>query len=102
MTRLPTFRDARERSIWVRAQLLFIGKSYADIARENGWSRRAVSNAMTNPSDPQERAIAAALGVTQADLFPERYDRATGKRLHHVRDNTAFTGKGNVKHNEAA
>lgn len=101
MTTLPTFADPRERTIWVQAQLKLAGTSFAAIGRANGWSRRAVAAAMTNACDPQEKAIAAALGVTQQQLFPERYDR-TGKRLHHVRQNTGRDGADNVKHDEAA
>ncbi|HVJ53487.1 MAG TPA: helix-turn-helix domain-containing protein [Aliidongia sp.] len=101
MSPLPTFTDARERSIWVQAQLRLVGSSFAAIARLHGWSRRAVANAMLNASNPQEQAIADMLGLSQRELFPERYDRA-GKRLHHVRQNTAPRVTGNVKHDEAA
>ncbi len=101
MTALPTFTDTRARSIWVQAQLKLAGTSFAAIGRAHGWTRRAVAAAMTNACDPQEKAIAAVLGVSQRDLFPERYDR-TGKRLHHVRQHTGRDDADNVKHDEAA
>jgi lambda repressor-like predicted transcriptional regulator len=100
---LPTFRDARERSIWVQAQLRLSGSSFAEIARQHGWSRQAVGQAMNAPSEPQERAIADALGVDQRALFPERFNARTGDRLHPVRESIARRDRpGNVKHDEAA
>ena len=101
MTSLPTFTDARERNVWVQAQLRLANTSFAAIARAHGWSRRAVSQAMVSPSHPQERAIADALGVTQLELFPERYDR-DGIRLHHVRQHTGTVAASNVKRTRAA
>jgi Ner family transcriptional regulator len=101
MTFLPTFTDARERNVWVQAQLRLAGTSFAAIARVHGWSRRAVSQAMTSASHPQEKAIAAALGVTQEQLFPERYDQE-GNRLHQVRQHTGRGGADNVKTDRAA
>jgi len=101
MTSLPTFNDPRQRSIWVQAQLQLAGISFAAIARVHGWNRRAVANAMQTASDPQEKAIAAALGVTQEQLFPERYD-AEGNRLHHVRQHTGTVAASNVKRTRAA
>jgi lambda repressor-like predicted transcriptional regulator len=101
MSFLPPFSDSRERTFWVQAALRHKGSSFAAIGRKHGWSRITVAGAMHTPCDPQERAIAAELGVTQQELFPERFD-ATGKRLHHVRHNTAGRGAGNVKNSEAA
>lgn len=101
MTTLPTFQDAFERSVWVQAQLRLAGSSFAQIARENGWSRNAVTQAMRSPSDPQEKAIADKLGVTQRQLFPERYDRS-GQRRHHVHQNRRGSGADQCKTDEAA
>jgi lambda repressor-like predicted transcriptional regulator len=101
MTSFPTFNDVRERTLWVQAELRRVGSSFSAIARENGWSRGAVANAMFVASDPQEKAIADKLGGSQQELFPERYDRL-GERLHPVRQNTAGRGAGNVKNSEAA
>ena len=101
MLTLPSFDTARERSFWVQAQLRLAGTSFAAIARTKGWSRAAVANAMLVPSDPQERAIADALGISQQELFPERYD-AAGKRLHLVRGLPPRGGAANVKRSEAA
>jgi Ner family transcriptional regulator len=101
MNTLPPFANARERTIWVQAQLRLSGKSFASIGRANGWGRGSVSAAMKIPSYPQEVALAEALGVSPRDLFPERYD-LTGQRLHLVRQNTGCDDDGNVKHHEAA
>jgi Ner family transcriptional regulator len=101
MTTLPKFQDARTRTIWVQAALRQKALSFAAIGRSHGWSRITVASAMNTPSDPQEKAIAAALGVSQSELFPERYD-AEGNRLHLVRENKASRKPCNVKRVEAA
>lgn len=101
METLPTFSSAFHRTLWVQAELRSRGKSFASIARDHGWSRGAVRYAMSNPSDPQERAIAAALGVEQRALFSERYD-LFGHRLHRVVKDTDPGDSGNVKTDEAA
>jgi lambda repressor-like predicted transcriptional regulator len=92
--------NSRERSLWAQAELKRIGSSLAEIARENGWSRPCVSNAMFRAADPQERAIAAKLGVTQQQLFPERFN-PQGKRLHRVKNSAPITAH-NVKSGQAA
>jgi len=77
-----------------------LGSSYAAIAREIGCERQTVQQAMSIASDPQERAIAQKLGVTQQQLFPERYD-ARGHRLHPVK-NSGLHAPGNVKESRVA
>ncbi|EGX99848.1 hypothetical protein AZA_19560 [Nitrospirillum viridazoti Y2] len=101
MTTLPVFASPRERSIWVQAQLRLSNQSFSQIARDNGWSRVVVTNAMYVASNPQEVAIAAALGVSQQELFPERFDR-NGIRLHVVRQNKAGRVPRNVKESAVA
>ncbi len=96
MPNLPTFNGTHQRSIWVQGELRLKGTSFSDIARQNGWSSRAVSAAMYVPSDPQERAIAEALGVTQQELFPERFGE-DGRRLHRVRESTDQHPQSNAK-----
>lgn len=76
--------DPLERAAWVIYQLKARRKSLASIAREGGWDRGTVRRALFQPSFPQEQALAQALGMKGATLFPERYD-ARGRRLHYVR-----------------
>jgi len=47
-----------------------------------GLVRGAVANALRQPNRKAETAIAQALGVSPAALWPERYDSKTGKRHH--------------------
>jgi lambda repressor-like predicted transcriptional regulator len=73
-----------ERTLWVQQRLRLLGKSFSSIARERGWNRMSVGDAMRRPSYPQEVAIAEALGMSVRELFPERYG-VDGQRLHLVR-----------------
>ena len=81
---VPIPTNPIERTAWVQAQLRLRGLSFAKIAERHGWHRNAVSMAMRLPSYPQERAIAAAIEVEIAALFPERY-APDGQRIHLVR-----------------
>ena len=99
MTSIPTFETHLHRTRWVQTELLLLGSSFAAIAAQHGWSRGAVAKAMYAPSDPQERAIAEALGVSQEELFPERFDN--GRRIHPVK-NRGTGVAGNVKESRAA
>jgi lambda repressor-like predicted transcriptional regulator len=100
MSSLPIFSSDLQRTIWVQGQLKLNRASFASIARDIGCSRVTVSNAMFRAADPQERAIAKQLGVTQRELFPERFD-SRGNRLHAVK-NSAPTPTHNVNNEQAA
>ncbi len=101
MTTIPPFGSPRERTIWVQATLLLLNTNFSKIGREHGWSGNAVALAMYRPSDPQEKAIADALGVSQRELFPERYDE-DGNRLHLVHKMSPHRKRRNVKQQDAA
>ncbi|WP_372069731.1 helix-turn-helix domain-containing protein (plasmid) [Tistrella mobilis] len=77
--------DPFTRSAWIVMQLRLHNTSLADIAREHGWSRSVVSQALRTPLYAQEVAIAGAIGLTPRELFAERYDPATGVRRHLVK-----------------
>lgn len=85
----------------MKAQLELKGSSFAAIAEELGCRRQSVQQAMHQPSDAQERAIAKKLGVTQQQLFPERYDPRTGRRLHEVK-HSGGEAASNVKESRVA
>lgn len=65
--------DPHERAIWVAAKLKLKGLSFASIARSRGVHCNGVRRALYTPSYPSELAIAEALGLSVADLFPERH-----------------------------
>lgn len=81
-SRIPT--EPRERQGWVLFQLKLMGESFASVGREMGVSHTSVRQALTEPSFEIEKALAAKLGVTVRQLFPERYD-TKGRRLHQTR-----------------
>jgi len=91
-------KNPAERRGWVCYQLRLRGSSLTRIAKEEGVSLQAVSNALMMPSSFIEPAIAAALGLTVEQLFPERFD-AMGQRLAHTRQvkRSTVTGHGNVQ-----
>ncbi len=77
MTKIDTStipHDTVRRRHWVRAQLLLRGLTLADLGRQLGVSRDAVSYALRHPYPRIERAIADALDLHPADIWPERYD----------------------------
>lgn len=78
---VPT--DPRQRSAWVIYQLKLRGLSLRGLALAAGLNPATLRGAIYQPSYPQERILAEAIGVTVAELFPERYD-AEGTRLHKV------------------
>lgn len=74
----------RRRS-WIVGELHAKGITLAELARENGLSGSALSHAARGlPNNNAEAIIAKALGIKQADLFPEHYNDA-GRRIVFVR-----------------
>jgi len=65
----PSFRRA-----WTKYQLSTRKTSLSGIAREKGKTRQAASAALSRPYPEMEEAIAAAIGLTPKDVWPERYD----------------------------
>lgn len=76
-------RDPDTRWAWIKYQLQLQGRSLAQVAHDAGVTRQCVYHVghMTYPR--MEKIIADALGMEPKDLFPERYDQATG--LPHYR-----------------
>ena len=98
---VPKFRDARERAIWIKRELELNHRSLTTIANDAGVSRQAVTQALFKPSARVETFIAKALGVTSAQLFPERFD-ADGRRLHRSRHDSELDCARNVDNRAAA
>lgn len=77
--KIPT--KPAERRVWILYQLTLKGESFASLARGLGCSTTAVWQVADGKrSDRIGAAIAAAIGVAQARLFPEHFDDR-GNRL---------------------
>lgn len=81
---LPIPSEPHQRRKWIIYQLQSRGLTLAAIGGELGVIRQAVSDALIRPSARIEEAIAAKLGTTPQELFPERFD-SDGHRLHRPR-----------------
>lgn len=101
-TTLDIPKNPAERRGWVIWQLRLQGSSLSKIARAEGVSQQAVSNALIAPSSHLETAIAKALNLTPEQLFPERFNGV--HRLSHTRQvqRNARASKHNVEDAEAA
>lgn len=73
-------KNPAERRVWIPSQLRLLGTSLRRLAAEEGVSPQAMSNALNLSSSHLETVIAAALGLTAQQMFPERFD-AAGNRL---------------------
>lgn len=72
--------DPVARAAKIKADLFKAGYSLNEVDRQYNLRSRGSSDALRQPYEPGERAIAKALKTTPAKLFPERYD-AGGNRL---------------------
>lgn len=77
---IPT--DPLARTAWVQAQLKCHGWSFRRLGEAHGITGNGLSQAMYKPSVRAEQILAEAIGLTPIDIWPERFDRKTGKRLH--------------------
>ena len=95
-------QDANKRRAWIVVQLRARGLSLGSLSLRDGFSRNYFNQALYRPLFPAEVAIAEALGMTAAQLFPERFDRS-GQRLHRVwSQSTRAARRSNGKGAEAA
>lgn len=69
--------SAGQRREWIKYQLKIRGISLAALGRQHNTSRQAISIALHRPSPRWEHEIATALGMTPAQIWPERYDEET-------------------------
>ena len=72
--------DPVARAAKIKADLFEAGYSLNEVDRQFNLRPRGCSDALRQPYEPGERAIAEMLKTTPAALFPERYD-ADGARL---------------------
>lgn len=74
----PSSRRRPSRPAWdipaVRAELERRGITVTGLSVERGFNRSAVTTALRRPWPAIERIIAHAIGVSPAEIWPERYD----------------------------
>lgn len=92
-----------QRRHFVAALLKNKGISFAQIAREEGVSPQAISQAFICPNDRLEKVIARKAGFAQQVLFSDRY-ADDGTRLVRVFEgkSSSSDGAGNVQNREVA
>lgn len=106
-TSVPTLeipKNPVQRRIFIKSQLEMRGLSFAAIGRREGVSRVTVSQvAAGGPSARLQDALAQAIGVPVAALFPERFD-GHGRRLAPVRcaEDSRYTAQAHGQSAEAA
>lgn len=62
----------------VKFELAERGHTLTSLARDNGYHQTAGSRVLRTPWPAMEEIIAAAVGVSATDIWPERYDPDTG------------------------
>lgn len=72
------------RRAWALARLHQIGINFTDLARELETSTQAVSGVFLFANERIEDRVAAKLGLTARELFPDRFD-ADGSRIVRAR-----------------
>ncbi len=74
-------KNPSERRAWIQYQLRLQGTNFRALGKSIGCSQQAVSQAASGlPSFDVERAIADAIGIAHATLFPEHF-RDNGERI---------------------
>lgn len=84
------------RRAWIGFQLRIRGLSHRELARREGVSHQAVSQAAAGVGSRHlQETLAEALDLRPQDLFPELYD-ACGQRLGPTRDPKRSTRRGDA------
>jgi len=66
-------KKPEQRRAWIKYQLDLLGFNLSDIARDLGITRQGVYRVFAEPRPRVEKAIADRLGLTPAEIWPERY-----------------------------
>lgn len=72
--------DPIERADKIRSALFVRGLSFADIDRAYGLPAKTAYTTLREPNQRGEEALADALALEAKDIWPERYDTASGHR----------------------
>ncbi len=67
-------KDPKKRHAWVIYQLTLQGRSLAQVADGAGVSRQCLYQVFRRTYPRMERVVADAIGLSPAELWPERYD----------------------------
>jgi len=96
-------KNPAQRRVWICGELRLRGTSLRRLAQKEKVSHQAMSAALVTSSSHLQAVIAAALGLTPQQLFPEYFDRS-GNRLNLTREPQRNTGRPgrNVESGEAA
>lgn len=86
--------DPIRRRVWVGDQLKMMGTSLAELAADAGVSRQCIYSAFYRNYPRMESLIARKLGLSAADIFPERFDDQ-GVRLSRIQRNGSVVNKKN-------
>lgn len=70
--------DADKRREWIKYKLKILGTSLAELGRQHQTTRQNVSTALYRPNPKWEYIIASELGLSPAEIWPERYDAENG------------------------
>lgn len=81
LTKLDVPTNPLERRSWVVARLKEKQTSLRQLALSRNLDRRTMSEALLRPNSRCEPVIAAALGLTVQELFPERFDQSGQRRF---------------------
>lgn len=101
MNRTDIPLDPAQRWEWIKYQLRARGTSLAKLSRELGVSDTAVKNTKRTAYPRMERAIAGALDLQPADLWPERWssdDTPKRERPKRAESMAAYTRKHTATH----
>jgi lambda repressor-like predicted transcriptional regulator len=101
-TTVPMPKEPAFRRAWLVYQLRLRGWSLRQVASREGVSYEALARTMYAPNSHLEPIIARLLDTTVEELFPERFDKATGRRLHRTRQRSRAGASGNIKAGGAA
>lgn len=74
----------REAVAKIRYHLIKAGLTCSAIDRQYGLYAHQAQDAIFEPNEAGERAIAAALHMEPKELWPHRFDTKTGKRLTQI------------------
>jgi lambda repressor-like predicted transcriptional regulator len=81
---LRPWSNARERAIWIGAELKRRGTSFSELARQHGYSPSTFTNTAAGKANAYiEPVLAEAVEMHPATLFAEHYNQA-GERITRV------------------
>lgn len=98
VTKLPS-GDWHPEEIKAAVRMERRGMNLARLAIDHGLHSHACAHAITRPHYHGELAIAELLGVSPAEIWPNRHD-TNGTRICRVRDAAKPTDDGRARHRE--